>query len=93
MQVIVDTCDCIPPLMAKYLQWDTPLVVVGTPLDIRNFKTEVMQSEATYGWQLVESTIYDVGVSHSVHTMASRTVLFATPTKFKKKVPPFALVD
>ena len=51
-------------------------------LDIRNFKMELMKPEATDGWQYVESTIYDVGVTKRVHTMALRTVLFATPAVF-----------
>ena len=48
-----------------------------------------MRLESMDGWQYVQSTIYDMGISHAVHTMSSRSLLFATPAKFTKKVPLF----
>ena len=68
--------------MGKYLQRDVLLVVVGTHLDIRNFKAELMRLETMDGCQYVESTLYDMGTSHAVHTMSSCSLLFATPIKF-----------
>ena len=82
----VDDYESIPPLMAAYLQRDVPLVSAGTHLDIRNFKAELMRHESIDGWQYVEGTM---GIMHVVHTMTSRSLLFATPVKFTQKVPPF----
>ena len=75
--------------MGKYLQRDVPLVAESTHLDIRNFKAELMRLEAMDGWQYVESTIYDMGTSHAMYTMSSRSLLFATLVIFAKQVPPF----
>ena len=72
---------------------DVPLVAAGMHLDIRYFKAELLRLEAMDGWQYVESTIYDLGTSHAVHTMSSRSLLFATPVKFVKKLKNFPLLS
>ena len=54
----------------------------GTHLGIRNFKADFMRLEAIEGWHYVESTIYDMGILPAVHTMSSRSRLFATPVEF-----------
>ena len=43
-----------------------------------------MRLEAMEGWQYVESTIYDMGTSHAVHTMSSRSLSAVCHTSFRR---------
>ena len=85
--VTTHDCESIPPLIGKCLQQDVALVAASIPLDIRNFKAELTGLESMDGWQYLESTIYDMGSLHAVHTLSSRSLLFVT-LDLPTKVPP-----